>query len=45
MADCCPDGRAKKGDQIGKSPGKGVGGERGGSSFARVGGGKKIRTN
>ena len=42
LADCHPDGRAKKGDQIGKSLGKGGGREDGGKSFA---GGKEIHTN
>lgn len=42
LADCHPDGRAKKGSQIGKSLGKGGGREDGGKSFARR---KEIHTN
>ena len=42
LTDCHPDGRAKKGDQIGNSLGKGGGREDGGKSFA---GWKEIHTN
>lgn len=42
MANCSPDGRAKKNDKTGESQGKEVRGEGGRSVFARVGEGKRI---
>lgn len=45
MANCHPDGRAKKGDVIGESLGKEVRGTGGGSLFARVGEEKRIDAN